>query len=203
MTIRKLVLHQRQRKTSTLECVLFGFAIAAPALAVWLRWFTWTVPPASRVHFVVPMLALVLIGFALNEFTYTLTGCLAESYTMYASSGFAGLLLARPSICAALLLFTHDMYASLGPNHAISILTAVATTFCIAPWLLLRYGKRIRERSVFAKYSLETCRQRQAENDVSDGGEEVPAVIAGDFWGNCYRDAFELERCCEGDCKER
>ena len=86
------------------------------------------------------------------------------------------------------------MFAGLSPNHTTSILAAVATTFCIAPWLFLRYGKRIRERSVFAKYNLETYRQHQVENDMSDSGEEVPAVIAGDFWGNSCHDTFDLER---------
>ena len=92
--------------------MLFGFANATPALAVGLWWLAWTVPPALRVQFIVLMLALVLIGFALNESTYALTGYLAESYTMYTAPGFAGLLLARPPICAAVLPFTHEMYAS-------------------------------------------------------------------------------------------
>ena len=43
------------------------------------------------------MLALVLVGYALNENVYTLTGYLADSYTIYAASGFAGLILARAS----------------------------------------------------------------------------------------------------------
>lgn len=104
---RKQALRRRQRKTSNPECLLFGLAIAAPALTVGLWWFTRTVPPTSRAYFIVPMLALVLIGFALKGFTYALTGYLAESYTMYAASGFAGLFLARSSICAAVLPIAH------------------------------------------------------------------------------------------------
>lgn len=100
---RKQALRRCQRKTSTPKCLLFGLAIAAQALAVGLWWFAWTVPPTSRAHFIVPMLALVLISFVLNEFTYALNEYLAESYTMYAASGFAGLFLARSSICAAVL----------------------------------------------------------------------------------------------------
>ena len=190
----KVGLRQRQHQTTTPESVLFGFAIAAPALAIGLWWFAWTVPPVSDIHFMVPMAALVLIGFALNEFTYTLTSYLAESYTMYAASGFAGLLLARSSICAAVLPFTHDMYASLGPNYATTILAGTATTFCIAPWLFIRYGKSIRERSTFAKYSLETYRQHQIDHDVVDVSEEAPTAIAGDFVCTSPRPGFDVER---------
>ena len=194
----KLGLRQRQHQTTTPESVLFGFAIAAPALAIGLWWFAWTVPPVSDIHFMVPMAALVLIGFALNEFTYTLTSYLAESYTMYAASGFAGLLLARSSICAAVLPFTHNMYASLGPNHATTILAGIATTFCVAPWLFFRYGKSIRERSTFAKYSLETYRQQQIDLDVIEIGEEPPTAIAGDFVCTPPCPRFDVERCFWG-----
>lgn len=169
------VLADRQKRGKPLEPEnkLFSFALAAPTLAGGLWWFGWTIPPLTHVHWIVPFIALVPVGFALNEFVYTLTGYLADSYTIYAASGFAGLILARASTCAVVLPFTHQMYTNLGPNVATSILAAVATVFCVAPFVFFRYGKRIREASVFARYSLTTYRDNQVEDDMNDKGDVV------------------------------
>lgn len=60
---------QRQRQTLEPEDKLAGFAMAAPALAVCLWWFAWTIPPlVPHVHWIVSMLSLILLGFATNEF---------------------------------------------------------------------------------------------------------------------------------------
>lgn len=164
----------KQQKPLEPENKLFGFALAAPTLAVGLWWFAWTVPPLVHVHWIIPFLALVPVGFSLNEFVYTLTGYLADSYTIYAASGFAGLILARASTSALVLPFTHQMYENLGPNIATSILAAIATFFCIAPYVFLKFGKRIRESSKFAKYSLATYRNNRVEDDmVAESGEDV------------------------------
>ncbi|RAK96239.1 MFS general substrate transporter [Aspergillus ibericus CBS 121593] len=148
------------------EDKLRGFALAAPCLAGGLWLFAWTIPPLTSVHWMVPMIAQFFVGFALNENVYTLTGYLADSYTIYAASGFAGLILARASTCAIIVPFTRAMYVNLGYNVATSILAAIATLFCVAPVVFLRYGKRIREASVFAKLSLTTYRENRVEDDM-------------------------------------
>lgn len=167
------------------EDKLTGFALAAPFLAggksckpmspptsrytkpstgLWL--FAWTTPPLTQVHWIVPMIAQFFVGFALNENVYTLTGYLADSYTIYAASGFAGLILARASTCAVILPFTRPMYVNLGYNVASSILAGIATLFCAAPFIFIKYGKRIRESSEFAKLSLSTYHDNKVENDM-------------------------------------
>ena len=109
------------------------------------------------------MLALVLVGYALNENVYTLTGCLADSYTIHAASGFAGLILARASTCAVLLPFTRPMYDDLGFIVETSLLAAIATVFCAAPVVFWKYGKSIRKNSRFAKFSMSTYRASMVE----------------------------------------
>ena len=129
----------------------------------------WTIPPVVNVPWIVPMLSLVFVGYGLNENVYTLTGYLADSYTIYAASGFAGLILARASTCAVILPFTRPMYENLGPNFATTLLAAIATVFCAAPIISWKYGKTIRENSPFAKFSLATYKDNMVENDI-DGG---------------------------------
>lgn len=113
------------------------------------------------------MVAQFFVGFALNENVYTLTGYLADSYTIYAASGFAGLILARASTCAIIVPFTRPMYVNLGYNVATSVLAGIATLFCIAPIVFIKYGKRIREASQFAKLSLATYEENKVENDMN------------------------------------
>jgi len=45
------------------------------------------------------------------------------------------------------------MFNGLGGNVAGSILAAVATLFCVTPFIFLKYGRILRERSPFAQYS--------------------------------------------------
>ena len=50
----------------------------------------------------------------------------------------------------------------LGANLAASVLAAWATTFCILPWIFWKWGRRIRERSPYAKKSAE----KEIEGDI-------------------------------------
>lgn len=170
---RVLQRRRKQNKSLEPEDKLVGFAIAAPILAISLWIFAWTVPPlVPHVHWIVSMSALVLAGFAANEFDCTLAGYLSDSYTIYAASAYAGLSLLRTFACAAFPLFGHEMYTGLGSNVASSILASVATVFCICPIIFLKYGKRIREASKFARYSLTVYR----DSGLEDDGDEVDEV---------------------------
>ena len=152
------------------EDKLFGFSLGSPILAVALWWFAWTIPPLVHTHWVVSMLALIPAGFALNDITFTLQGYLADSYTIYAASAFAGGLLARSLLIAVILPFTRRMYTDISANAATSILAGVGTLFCISPYILVRHGMEIRKRSPFAQYSLDTYTQNQVEDDMNTAG---------------------------------
>ncbi|KAJ5312437.1 hypothetical protein N7508_003267 [Penicillium antarcticum] len=164
---RTIVKYEEQGIPLKPEHKLLGFSIGAPVLAIGLWWFAWTIPPlVTNVHWVVSTIALVLIGYALNEFDSVLAGYLADSYLSYAASGFAALSLVRSSMSAAFPLFARQMYEGLGANVASSILAALATVFCIVPPLFNRYGEQIRARSKFARYSLQVYQ----ENGVDKNG---------------------------------
>ncbi|KAL8729523.1 MAG: hypothetical protein Q9166_004695 [cf. Caloplaca sp. 2 TL-2023] len=173
---RQLERRQRSGKSLEPEHKLLGFSLAAPMLAIGLWVFAWTIPPAASVHWIVPMLTLILVGYALNENVYTLTGYLADSYTIFAASGFAGLILARATTAAVILPFTRPLYEGLGFNVATSLLAAIATVFCAAPILFWKYGKRIREASPFAKFSLSTYKNNMVEDDMKIGDGESLTV---------------------------
>lgn len=163
---RIIVRYQEQGIPLEPEHKLLGFSVGAPILALGLWWFSWTIPPTVHVHWLISTAALILIGYAVNEFDSVLAGYLADSYLGYAASGFAAVQLLRSSMSAAFPLFAIDMFDSLGANVASSILAALATFFCIVPPLFNRHGRRIRGLSKFAKHSLQVYQ----ENGVDKHG---------------------------------
>jgi hypothetical protein len=136
------------------EDKLTGFAIAAPAFAIGLWWFAWSIPPMVSVPWIVSMLVLVPVGFATNEFDCVLVGYLTDSYTTYASSAFASLSMLRSLLSAGFPLFAHSMYTNIAPNYAMMVLASFAAAVCVSPFVLIKYGERIRESSKFARYSV-------------------------------------------------
>ena len=143
-----------------------GFAFAAPALALGLGWFAWTVPPAvTGLHWAAPTTALILVGFAVNELAYVLSGYLSDSYLLYSASAFSGLAFVRAIVSGLMPLIAHEMYTGLSANIAGTILAGVATLFCIVPWIFFRYSRKLRERSPFARFSLETHHKTKVESD--------------------------------------
>jgi len=147
------------------EDKLIGLVYAAPSLAFGLWWLVLTVPPASNLPWYASILGLLPVGFATNEFACTLSGYLADTYTIYASSAFAALAFLRAVLAGLFPLVGRPMYVHLGPNWASVVLAIVATVFCAAPVLFRKFGKRIRQRSVFAKYSFAVNSETQIEND--------------------------------------
>jgi len=147
------------------EDKLVGFTYAAPSLALGLWWLTLTVPPASNLPWYMSIIGLLPIGFATNEFACTLSGYLADTYTIYASSAFAAMSFLRAVLGGVFPLIGEPMYVSLGNNWATVVLACVATLFCVTPTLLIKFGMHIRQRSKFAKYSLRINNETQVEDD--------------------------------------
>ncbi|KAI4233722.1 MAG: hypothetical protein LQ349_004234 [Xanthoria aureola] len=171
---------KRQGRLLTPEEKLMGFAVAAPAFAIGLWCFAWTVPPeVPGLPWIVSALALVPIGFAINEFDCVLVGYLTESYTTFSSSAFASFSMVRSALSATFPLFAHAMYEKLGANYATTILAAAATAACVCPIVLIRYGRRTRQASRFAQYSLTVGITETNAHEMEDM-VVAAAVPAGD-----------------------
>lgn len=54
------------------------------------------------------------------------------------------------------------MYNGLGSNVAGSILAGVATLWLISPYIFMKYGKRLREKGKFARFSVDLEESSQA-----------------------------------------
>jgi hypothetical protein len=142
-------------KSGTAELKLAGCLLGAPALAVGLWIFAWSIPPAvSHVSPVVSMVGLALIGFSATEIAYCLQGYLTDAYTSYASSALSGLACIRAVVSGILPLVAGDMFQTIGNNKAGSILAALATVFSIGPIAFYFVGEKLRARSPFARSSI-------------------------------------------------
>ncbi|EDN97797.1 hypothetical protein SS1G_12651 [Sclerotinia sclerotiorum 1980 UF-70] len=150
------------------EDKILGFATGASALAAGLWLMAWTTPPlVHSIDWVVPMIGLAGAGFATNEIEYALGNYLADTYTVYASSAFAAYSTLRALLCGIFPLFADQMYNDLGSNVAGSILAGIATLWLISPYIFKKYGKKLRQKGKFAKFSLDADQSsRQAELDA-------------------------------------
>ena len=185
------ILEKRQRSGHLIspEDKLTGYAVAAPLLAISLWIFAWTVPPkVTSIHWIISMLALIPVGFAINEIDCVLAGYLADSYTTFAASAFASLSLLRALFSAVFPLFARQMFTGLGANYAGSVLAAIATVACAIPLVLLRYGRPIRKASKFARYSVLVYNANSADGtvagsttDVAEEKKEKDAIAAVDL----------------------
>lgn len=154
--VRKLREKKRQNLQVQPEDTILGFAFGTPALAAGLWWFYSTTPPVLRdTHWAIPTGGLVLVGLGVNEIAYTLSGYLTDTYTVYSASAFAGLAFVRALVSGIMPLVGYVIFDDEQSTVPGFVLASVATAFCVVPFLFFRHGKRFRERSEFAKYSLE------------------------------------------------
>ncbi|KAK4055293.1 hypothetical protein OIV83_000576 [Microbotryomycetes sp. JL201] len=76
--------------------------------------------------------------------------CAANRYSLYASSALSAMSFVRNLIGSVCPLFTPQMYSTLGIQGASGLCTGLACILMVIPFVLFKYGLRLRERSPFA-----------------------------------------------------
>lgn len=112
-----------------------------------LFFFAWS--SFSHVSWVVPTIGLVFLGFGMFCVTVALTTYIVDAYAKYAASSVAGVAFLENFMAAFLPLATQSMYRTLGFNWASSLLGFIALVLSCIPVVLIRYGRKLRERSPF------------------------------------------------------
>lgn len=151
--IRKANRVQKSGREMEPEDKLTGFYWAAPALALGLWWFAVTVPPLvpSTTTPWLSIAALVPIGYGVVEFDTVLSGYLTDSYNSHAASANAPMGFLRCMLSGVFPLFGSQMFEGMGPNNALILLAALATSFCGVAVCFRVFGKTLRRRSKFAE----------------------------------------------------
>lgn len=136
-------------KSQKPEAQLYPALIGALLLPVSVFTFGATSSPA--VPGVVSIVAAGGIGGSLMFLFLSITSYLVEAYTLFAASALAANGLARTAIAAVFPLFARQMYTNLGTHWASYLLGFIAAAMMPMPFVLLRYGDKLRERGRFAK----------------------------------------------------
>ncbi|GAA5924642.1 hypothetical protein JCM3775_005432 [Rhodotorula graminis] len=119
---------------------------AAPALAISFFWFGWT-GAYSHISIWSPILAVVLLGACVLYVFLTGFNYIIDCYLWGAASALSINTVVRSAFGAGFPLFTTQMYARLGIQGASSLLGGLAIVFIPIPFVLIKYGKKIRGMS--------------------------------------------------------
>lgn len=127
---------------------LYGAMIGSFLLPIGLFWFAWTA--RADIHWIVPIIAT--IPFACGN---VLVFCSAILYlidtygALKGASALAANGLLRYMLGAVFPLFTLQMYRTLGIGWATSRFGFVTLCLLPIPWVLFKFGPRIRAKSVY------------------------------------------------------
>ncbi|GAA5830889.1 hypothetical protein JCM11251_001112 [Rhodosporidiobolus azoricus] len=139
--------HAMRPKMVPPEVRLQPLLYAAPLLAVSFFWFGWTGAWGDSVSKWSPIVAIGTLGGTvlfvfLSGFNY-----LIDCYLWNAASALAINTVVRSAFGAGFPLFSNQMFSTLTIQGASSLLGGIAIIFVPVPFLLMKYGKRIRGMS--------------------------------------------------------
>lgn len=134
----------------------------------WLfAWLSW-----PSIHWVIPLIGIVLLYAGLLLVYLTAFNYLADSYTLYAASALAAMNVCRNTLGAVVPLFGTNVYDALGVHGAGSLVAGIATLLSLVPFLIFKFGARLRARSKFAKELARIEEQRRAKEEKEKAKEK-------------------------------
>lgn len=114
-----------------------------------LFWFGWS--SRSDIHWIMPIIGSSFFSVASFFLFNSVLSYLSDAYPEYAASVFAGNDLMRSAFGAGFPLFASAMYRNLGVNWASSTLAFLGIAFIPIPFVLYKYGARLRNNSKHAR----------------------------------------------------
>ncbi|KAH7128336.1 major facilitator superfamily domain-containing protein [Dendryphion nanum] len=145
--------------------------IAGPFFVLSLFWAGWTA--RADVHWIVPVLSGIPFGIGYLCLFMALLNYLVDAYEIFAASAMAAASFTRSSFGAVLPFGAKPMYRALGVPWACSLLGFLAVGLCAIPFVFLRFGPQIRERSKFCQYLERKKREDGREEERRKRGGEV------------------------------
>lgn len=156
-------------KEATPESRLPPATIGAIALPVGMFAFAWTNSPT--IHWSASIILSTPFGFGCVLVSLSCLNYLIDAYTIYAASVLAAGAMLRSFFGAAFPLFVSQMYRNLGIHWASSV-PAFLTVVCVPfPFLMYKYGARLRMKCKYAQEAALLMARAQAEVEVR-GSEE-------------------------------
>ncbi|KAF2739903.1 major facilitator superfamily [Polyplosphaeria fusca] len=126
--------------------------IGGVCFTIGIFWFGWTGYKAD-IHWIVPTLSGILIGFGLLSIFLQALNYLVDAYLMFAASAIAANTFLRSLCGAAFPLFAQQMFQGMGIQWAATLLGCIAAILVPVPIWFYYKGAQIREKSKFAPTS--------------------------------------------------
>lgn len=122
-----------------------------PILAISMFWFGWTSYP--WINYWVPVVSGLGLGLSVVLLFLSLFNYIIDAYLPVAASALASSTVVRSAFGAGFPLFGKQMYETLDPRIASTVLAACTLLLVPVPFVFEKYGPAIRKRS---KYGLST-----------------------------------------------
>ncbi|PCH07206.1 Major facilitator superfamily domain, general substrate transporter [Penicillium occitanis (nom. inval.)] len=117
-----------------------------------LFWFGWS--SRSSVHWIVPTIGTIFFTPGAFLLFNSVLNYLGGAYPLHAASVYAGNDLMRSSFGAGFPLFAPAMFHRLGVAWASTLLEFLSIVFIPVPFVLVRYGERLRALSRHARHDI-------------------------------------------------
>ncbi|KAH8759780.1 MFS transporter [Diaporthe sp. PMI_573] len=134
------------------EWILPPCYVGAISLPVCLFWFGWT--SRAEIHWIVPVIGTAFFSVAIVLLFNALLNYLVLAYPTQAATVLAGNDLSRCLVGATFPLFATNIYEGLGVAWSTSVLGFIAVAFTPIPFILVKYGTWLRNKSKMARHDL-------------------------------------------------
>jgi MFS transporter, DHA1 family, multidrug resistance protein len=131
------------------EFRLWPAMVAAPLLPASLFWLGWTARPDISIWS--PLMACFVFGVVLIAMYVSSYEYIVDGYGDHAAVALASITMARYLIAGSMVMAARPMFTTLGVHWTLTILGCVATVLVPGPFLLWKYGDRLRKKSLYAK----------------------------------------------------
>ncbi|KDQ13833.1 hypothetical protein BOTBODRAFT_188299 [Botryobasidium botryosum FD-172 SS1] len=122
--------------------------VGGPMIVVAFFWFGWTSFP--EISFWAPMMSASFLGCAIVFIFLPLMNYIVDAYLRVAASALAANTVVRSLFGAGFPLFANQMYEKLNPRWASTLLGCIALLLVPIPFVLIRFGPRLRMKSKYA-----------------------------------------------------
>ena len=122
--------------------------LAAPIYTISFFWFGWTSYPT--ISFWAPLMAGLPMGFAIGLLFLGLFNYTIDAYLFVAASALSSMTVVRSLFGAGFPLFATQMYEELNPRWASTLLGFIALAMTPIPFVLKKFGSRLRRKSKYA-----------------------------------------------------
>lgn len=159
--------YQNLGKSAKPESRLPPAMVGAITLPIGMFSFAWTNSPT--IHWSASIILSAAFGFGTVLVFISLFSYLLDAYTIYAASVLAAGAMLRAFIGAAFPLFTTQMFHSLGIHWASCIPTFLTVACLPFPFVMYKYGAKIRMKCKYAHEAAALMERMQAEYAESKG----------------------------------